>query len=78
MTVEKDSEWVALREDDGRAYLLKRKSGEIKIKGLGRFDAEQLLEGYSIGERIKVGQKSLTIVKAALPEARRNMVRRAQ
>jgi tRNA (adenine57-N1/adenine58-N1)-methyltransferase len=78
MTVEKDSEWVALREDDGRAYLLKRKSGEIKIKGLGRFDAEQLLKGYSIGERIKVGQKSLTIVKAALPEARRNMVRRAQ
>jgi len=78
MIVEKDTEWVALREDDGRAYLLKRKSGEIKIKGLGRFDAEQLLKGYSIGDRIKVGQKSLTIVEAALPEARRNMVRRAQ
>jgi len=74
----KDSQWVALREDDGRAYLLQNKPGEIKVKGLGRFDAMQLLDGYSIGERITVGQKSLTIVQAALPEARRNMFRRAQ
>ena len=74
----KDSEWVALREDDGRAYLLQKKVGEIKIKGLGRFDANQLLDGFSVGDRIKVGQKSLTIVNAALPEARRNMFRRAQ
>ena len=73
-----DLDWVALREDDGRAYLLQKKSGEVKVKGLGRFDSKQLLEGYSIGERIQVGQKSLTIVDASLPEARRNMVRRAQ
>lgn len=71
-------EWVALREDDGRAYLLRRSPGEVKVKGLGRFDAEQLLDGYSIGDRIAVGQKSLTIVDPALPEARRNMARRAQ
>ncbi len=71
-------DWVALREDDGRAYLLRRSPGEIKVKGLGRFDAEQLLEGYAIGDRIRVGQKSLTIVDPALPEARRNMARRAQ
>ncbi len=49
-------EWVALREDDGRAYLLRRAPGEVKVKGLGRFDAEQLLNGYSIGDRISVGQ----------------------
>ena len=54
----KDSEWVALREDDGRAYLLQKKVGEIKIKGLGRFDANQLLDGFSVGDRIKVGRKS--------------------
>ena len=78
MTEIKDLDWVALREDDGRAYLLQKKSGEVKIKGLGRFDSGQLLDGHSIGERIKVGQKSLTIVKATLSEARRNMVRRAQ
>ena len=72
------SEWVALREDDGRAYLVKRAPGEVKVKGLGRFDAEKLLEGFSVGDRIKVGQKSLSIVEAGLPEARRNMVRRAQ
>ena len=71
-------EWVALREDDGRAYLLQRTPGEVKVKGLGRFDAEQLLNGYSIGDRITVGQKSLSIVDPALPEARRNMARRAQ
>ena len=70
--------WVALREDDGRAYLLLREPGEVKIKGLGRFDAKALLEGYSVGDRITVGQKSLTIVDPALPEARRNMSRRAQ
>ena len=73
-----DGEWVALREDDGRAYLLRRVPGEVKVKGLGRFDADQLLSGYSFGDRITVGQKSLTVVDPALPEARRNMARRAQ
>ena len=70
--------WVALREDDGRAYLVNNVPGEVKIKGLGRFDPSMLLEGYLLGDRITVGQKSLTIVQAALPEARRNMNRRAQ
>lgn len=78
MSEQERGDWVALREDDGRAYLLRRSPGEVKVKGLGRFDAEQLLEGYSIGDRIRVGQKSLTIVDPALPEARRNMARRAQ
>jgi tRNA (adenine57-N1/adenine58-N1)-methyltransferase len=73
-----EPDWVALREDDGRAYLVNRKAGELKVKGLGRFNCKELLSGYSIGDRIKVGQKSLTIVDAALPEARRNMSRRAQ
>ena len=48
------------------------------MKGLGRFDAEKMLEGYSVGDRITVGQKSLSIVNPRLPEARRNMSRRAQ
>ena len=65
MTTDQTPNWVALREDDGRAYLLNRVPGELKVKGLGRFDAAQLLEGYSIGDRITVGQKSLTIVDAA-------------
>ena len=73
-----EPDWVALREDDGRAYLVNRKAGELKIKGLGRFNCKELLGSHSIGDRIKVGQKSLTIVDAALPEARRNMSRRAQ
>ena len=73
-----EAEWLALREDDGRAYILQRASGEVKVKGLGRFDAYELLKGYSAGDRITVGQKSLTIVTPSLPEARRNMARRAQ
>jgi len=48
------------------------------MKGLGRFDAEKMLEGFSVGDRITVGQKSLSIVSPRLPEARRNMSRRAQ
>ena len=48
------------------------------MKGLGRFDAERMLEGFSVGDRITVGQKSLSIVSPRLPEARRNMSRRAQ
>ena len=43
-------EWLALREDDGRAYLVHRVPGEVKVKGLGRFDAEKLLEGFGIGD----------------------------
>ena len=58
--------------------MLRRAPGEVKVKGLGRFDAQSLLEGFSIGDRITVGQKSLSIVDPALPEARRNMSRRAQ
>ena len=58
-----EAEWLALREDDGRAYLLQRTPGEVKVKGLGRFDAYELLKGYSAGDRITVGQKSLTIVR---------------
>ena len=57
---------------------MQRVPGEVKVKGLGRFDAEKILEGYSIGDRITVGQKSLSIVNPRLPEARRNMSRRAQ
>ena len=47
-------DWVALREDDGRAYLLNRAASEVKVKGLGRFDAGRLLNGYSVGDRIMV------------------------
>ena len=77
MSGESGGEWVALREDDGRAYLLHRVPGEVKVRGPGRFDAEQLLNGYSIGDRITVGQKSLPIVDPALPAARSIMARLA-
>jgi len=76
--MESIGEWLALREDDGRAYVLQRTPGEVKIKGLGRFDPFELLKGFQIGDRIKIGHKSLSIVKPSITEARRNMSRRAQ
>ena len=62
---ERGIEWVALREDDGQAYLLQNIPGEVKVKGLGRFDVSELLDGYKIGDRILVGHKSFIIAKAA-------------
>ena len=53
-----EAEWLALREDDGRAYLLQRTPGEVKVKGLGRKDANELHKGYTAGDRITEGQKS--------------------
>ena len=73
-----DREWLALVEDDGRAYLLKRGSGEVKVRGLGRFNVDQVLEGLQIGGSVTIGQKVLRILKPGLPEARRAMKRRAQ
>ena len=43
MEIVDPGEWVALREDDGRAYLLQKTPGEVKIKGLGKFDVASYL-----------------------------------
>ena len=71
-------EWLALVESDGRAYLLQRGSGEVRVRGLGRFNVDDTLRDVAPGESLLVGQKTLRVVNPGLPEARRAMRRRAQ
>ena len=71
-------QYTALREEDGRTYIVPIQDTELKIKGLGRFAPKSLLEGTSNGERVTIGQKVLTRGEVGLPELRKGMRRRAQ
>ena len=62
-------EWLALVESDGSAYLLQRGSGEVRVRGLGRFNVDDTLRDVAPGESLLVGQKTLRVVNAGLPEA---------
>ena len=73
-----NDEWLALVEEDGRAYLLQRGSGEVRVRGLGRFNVDEAIGKVSVGDSVKIGQKILRVLKPGLPEARRAMKRRAQ
>lgn len=75
---EKMKQYTALREEDGRTYIVPIQDDELKIRGLGRFAPKPLLEGISDGDRITIGQKVLTRVQVGLPELRKGMKRRAQ
>ena len=72
------TEYTALREEDGRTYIVPIQDDELKIRGLGRFVPKPLLENVEYGERITIGQKVLTRVEVGLPELRKGMKRRAQ
>ena len=71
-------EWLALVESDGRAYLLQRGAGEVRVRGLGRFNVDDTLGDVVPGDSLVIGQKTLRVVNPGLPEARRAMKRRAQ
>jgi tRNA (adenine57-N1/adenine58-N1)-methyltransferase len=75
---EKMQEYTALREEDGRTYIVPIQDEELKIKGLGRFAPKPLLNGVADGDRVSIGQKVLTRVEVGLPELRKGMKRRAQ
>ncbi|MED6297385.1 MAG: methyltransferase domain-containing protein [Candidatus Thermoplasmatota archaeon] len=72
------TEFTALREDDGRTYIVPLQDEQIKIKGIGRFSPMEVLKSTQNGERVTIGQKVLTKVKVGLPELRKGMKRRAQ
>ena len=72
------TEFTALREEDGRTYIVPLQNDELKIKGIGRFAPNEILEGVGLGERLTIGQKILTRVEIGLPELRKGMKRRAQ
>jgi tRNA (adenine57-N1/adenine58-N1)-methyltransferase len=70
--------FTALREADGRTYIVPLETGAIKVRGIGRFDPMKVLEGTVDGDRVQIGQKVFTRIAAGLPELRRGMKRRAQ
>ena len=72
------TEYTALREEDGRTYIVPIQDDELKIKGIGRFAPNAVLEGIENGQRVTIGQKVLTRVEVGLPELRKGMKRRAQ
>ena len=51
-----NDEWLALVEEDGRAYLLQRGSGEVRVRGLGRFNVDE-----AIGKVSAVSYTHLTL-----------------
>ena len=55
-------EWLALVEADGRAYLLQRGSGEVRVRGLGRFNVDEMLGEVAVGDNVKIGQKILRVL----------------
>ncbi|MDP6899322.1 MAG: hypothetical protein QGF94_00610 [Candidatus Thalassarchaeaceae archaeon] len=71
-------QYTALREADGRTYIVPMIDEEIKIKGIGRFNPNSTLDGTSNGDRVTIGQKALTRTEPGLPELRKGMKRRAQ
>jgi len=71
-------EFACLVEDDGKIHIVEVKDEVCKHKGLGVINFAQLLADIEFGERIKIGNKSLTKIPPRLPELNRGMVRRAQ
>ena len=72
------TEYTALIEADGRTYIVPLEAGQIKVRGIGRFDPAEKLAGTAEGDRVQIGQKVFTRAAAGLPELRQGMKRRAQ
>ena len=48
-----NEEWLALVEEDGRAYLLQRGSGEVRVRGLGRFNVDEAIGKVEVGDSVE-------------------------
>jgi tRNA (adenine57-N1/adenine58-N1)-methyltransferase len=72
------TKYTALREADGRTYIIPLQSTALKIKGIGRFNPEEVLGETEDGDRIQIGQKTFTRIRPGLHELRKGMRRRAQ
>ena len=73
-----DERVIALRELDGRVYLIKIEDRERKIKGIGRINPARSLNEVKFGETINLGQKEFLVLKPGLNELTSGMHRRAQ
>lgn len=72
------TEWVVLEDEGGKTYLVELVKDTVKIKGLGVFNPMAELSGKAVGEKVTIGQKTLTKLSPRLPEIYRSMKRRAQ
>ena len=43
-------------------YLLQRGSGEVRVRGLGRFNVDEAIGKVSVGDSVKIGQKILRVL----------------
>ncbi|DAC52402.1 MAG TPA: hypothetical protein HA340_00180 [Candidatus Thalassarchaeaceae archaeon] len=73
-----DERVLALREEEGRVYLIRIEDREIKIKGIGRINPARALKDAEIGSTITLGQKEFLVLKPGLRELTLGMHRRAQ
>lgn len=73
-----DERVLALREEDGRVYLIRIEDREIKVKGIGRINPARALKEAKIGSVITLGQKEFLVLKPGLREITSGMHRRAQ
>ena len=46
-----NEEWLALVEEDGRAYLLQRGSGEVKVRG-PEFNVDEAIGKVKVGDSV--------------------------
>ena len=70
--------WAVLGENNGKTYVVAVLDEPQKVKGLGVFNAVEVLREIDIGQHVVIGQKELQRLAPRIPELARGMVRRAQ
>jgi len=70
--------WAVLGESNGKTYVVAVLDEPQKVKGLGVFNAAEVLREIDIGQHVVIGQKELQRLAPRVPELARGMVRRAQ
>ena len=70
--------WAVLGESNGKTYVVAVLDELQKVKGLGVFNAAEVLREIDIGQHVVIGQKELQRLAPRIPELARGMVRRAQ
>ena len=78
MNEDKQPEWIALRENNGRVHMVELRDETRKIKGLGVLNPLKIIKGAMNGDSIGIGSKEFTLLSPRLPEMILGMQRRAQ
>jgi tRNA (adenine57-N1/adenine58-N1)-methyltransferase len=81
MTTNEDdtaASFTALREADGRTFIIPLIDEEMKVKGVGRINPMREIGEGKHGDEVIIGQKRFTRLNPRLHELRTGMLRRAQ